>query len=112
MTVAIGAWTSGSSERGMFCSELTPTAISRPNSTSVNCQRSTLNFQMRKGRPSAGVAGHADRATVGEPGRAVGDHLFAGREACNHDHALAVDGPDGHLPAARDARGGVVHVHR
>src|SRR5512145_290282 len=104
MTVAIGAWTSGSSERGMFASELTPTAISRPNSTSVNCQRSTLNFQMRKVPASAGVAGHADRAAIGEPGRTVRDDLLAGLEPRDHDHAIADDPAHGDLLAACDAR--------
>jgi len=47
---------------------------------------------MRNGPTSAGVTGHADGATVGEPGRAVGDHLFARLQAGDHDHALADDG--------------------
>src|SRR5512140_271151 len=86
-----------------------PTAISRPNSTSVNCQRWTLNAQMRI-RGSALLADDVDRVTLGQPRGAIGDDALARLEPGFDHDAVADDGTDRHLLAARNGAGRVEHV--
>ena len=97
--------------------ELMPTAISRPNSSSVNCQRWTLNAQMR-------MAGPQPRSATTRTARPSVSHaapsvmtLLAGLEPRAHDDAVPDDRADRHLLASRggglrvehvDGRGGAV----
>ncbi len=77
MIVTFGNGNTGSSERGMLFQLATPNATAKLNASNVNCQCLTANAQgrIRVSSVSLGHDGHG--LTVGDPGRALGDHSLA-----------------------------------